>query len=170
MKDNLLNNLKSLRDIAPDAGYSKNSLNFILMQPRNEMKKAEELKYFGFLGWVNQHRVLIYSGATGVLTLALIVLTVISYLPGNKNSMVAEANDINNSIKIDLDEIKYQIDANKEISSSTISEIQNSLAKAAEELKSVQNLNIDDINSLEEILNKIKNANDIISQIKSKIE
>ncbi|MBI5306055.1 hypothetical protein HZB04_00455 [Candidatus Wolfebacteria bacterium] len=170
MKDNLLNNLKSLKNIAPDAEYSKNSLNFILAQTKNKAENGGEFKPFGFINWAKQHRVLIYSGATGILTLALVVLTVISYLPGNKNSLVAEANDINNSIKIRLDEIKYQLDLNKQISSSTIDEVQNSLAKAIEELKAIQNLNVDDAKNLEEVLNKIKNTNDIIFQIKSQIE
>ncbi|MBI4993735.1 hypothetical protein HZC33_02150 [Candidatus Wolfebacteria bacterium] len=158
MKNNLLNNLKSLQAIEPNRDYSQKSLNLILAE-----KQIIEKHSFVFTEWLQMHKVLVTSGVSGVLTLVLIVFIALSYLPGNKNSMVAEANDINNSIQIRLDEIQYHL--NRPILVSAISEMQNDLNKAAEELSIAKDLNADDPQKLEEILSRIKNTRDILEKI-----
>lgn len=164
MKNNLIDNLKSLRFIKPDVDYSQKSLNLILAEKRIATKEIFNPSAFE---WLGAHKVLIFSGATSVLTLILIIASVISYLPGNKNSLVAEANDINNSIQISLNEIKYQL--SQPLSSSTIININDLLLAAENELKTTQDLDINDAENLKEILDKIKNTRDALEEINSQL-
>ena len=89
-------------------------------------------------------------------------------MPGNKNGLVAEANEINSSIQIRLDEIQYQLN-NQLISTSTAINAQNSLNEATKNL-----LNAFEISSnpekIKDAVDNIKEAKDIIAELNSRLK
>ncbi len=163
MNKNLFTILKELKNIQPDAQYSKHSLDLIFLLKENKQPK---FVYADAFNWIKLHRLSATIGSFGIL--AIFAFVIVSYLPGNKNGLVAEANEINSSIQIRLDEIQYQLN-NQPISTSTAIHTQNSLNEAAKNL-----LNAFETSSnpekLEDVVNNIKEAKDIIAELNSRLK
>jgi hypothetical protein len=162
MNKNLLTNLKELRNIRPDSDYSKQSLNLILSSPQNRPLGDSRITMADFLGWFDFKHSAMLASAVGVLI--FVILWVVSYFPGNKNSLVAEANEINASIQVKLNEIGYQLDSQK-IDFSMAANIQNLLKTTSEELTQAQEELKNDPEKLKEAVEKIKKVEQEIAEI-----
>lgn len=165
MKKDIITTLKELQNIQPDAKYAKHSRSLILMSPQNSNPQLRTTYYElrTFINWFNLRHTLITASAVAVF--ALIVITAVSYLPGNRNELVAEANEVSSSIQIRLDEIKYQLNS-QPLSSSTIIEMQNILSEAVIKLTEAEKLSSDS-RKTKEMLEEIKAAQETLLQINS---
>ncbi|PIV31952.1 hypothetical protein COS33_00420 [Candidatus Wolfebacteria bacterium CG02_land_8_20_14_3_00_37_12] len=153
--------LKELKNIQPDDNYTKQSKMLILSSPQLQ---TTNYKLQTFFEWFNfKHSAML---AASIAIFVFIILWTVSYLPGNKNSLVAEANEINASIQVKLDEIGYHLDSQK-IDFSMATNIQNLLKITTDELIQVQEELENNPEKLKESVEKIKKAEQNISEINS---
>jgi len=153
--------LKELKNIQPDDNYTKQSKMLILSSPQLQTTNH---KLQTFFEWFNfKHSAML---AASIAIFVFIILWTVSYLPGNKNSLVAEANEINASIQVKLDEIGYHLDSQK-IDFSMATNIQNLLKITTDELIQVQEELENNPEKLKESVEKIKKAEQNISEINS---
>jgi len=161
MNKDLITTLKDLKNIQPDADYSRQSKMLILSSPQNTLyPKPHTLK--PILNWFDLKHSLMT--ATALATLAATVFLAISYLPGNKYSLVAEANEINASIQVKLNEVQYYLD-NQEINASIANDVQNLLKTTADDLIKAQEELKFDPDKIKEAVDKIKEAESAIAKI-----
>ncbi len=163
MEKDIIKILKELRKIEPDAEYSKHSRFLILSSTTATVKNAPTTAYKIY------HYFYVHSRLFPQLTIAVAIFIsavylIVSYLPGNQNSLVAEANEINALIQIELNGIKYQIESQRQISSSTVSDIYGKLEKAAKELEVARDLSVSG-DKLKETLEKIKVSQEALVEI-----
>ena len=158
----LIKLLKQLRKIEPDPAYSERSLNLILSSGR-PVKRETGFKEAGFWAWLIQpsFRRTLAAEVSGFVII-LIILGVYYFQLQNKNSLVVQADEINASIQLKLNEIQYLIQ-NDNLETSTTSSLAISLGQAEEELKiaeaELQN------NDIEKSLEKIKAVQKIFEEI-----
>lgn len=137
MKESLGKIFKELKNIRPDADYSKRSRSLILSY-RKELEK-ETNKLPGFLSFARNFqsmRLTLVSEITGALVLAFIFGIFFINQSYNQN-LVVQANEINNSIQVKLNEIQYLMQT-QATSTNQRSDLNVSLGKAADELKQAQ--------------------------------
>ncbi len=126
---NIVEKLKNLKEIQPDKEYSQSSLSFILNSPQTSTPKLFKIS----LLWQKTFNSLKLSSSlavAGVLVLvvfisALYLNTVVSplILPGlNTSNISAEADQIDQSININLNEINYH-KLSQEITQKTLEKI-----------------------------------------------
>ncbi|MEK7062228.1 MAG: hypothetical protein AAB940_00595 [Patescibacteria group bacterium] len=163
MNNELFIILKELKNIQPNSEYSQQSRNFILASPQINASN-NKLTVADVLSWFNFKHSAILAGAVAIFI--FIILWTVSYLPGNKNSLVAEANGINASIQIKLDEIGYHLDSQK-IDFSMATNIQNLLKITTDELIQAQEELKNNPEKLKESVGRIKKAEQDISKINS---
>ncbi|MBI5079533.1 hypothetical protein HZB06_02590 [Candidatus Wolfebacteria bacterium] len=163
MEKDIVKILKELRKIEPDAGYSQHSRFLILSSTvkKDERKLAITDKIYNYF---HIHYLLLPELAVAVAIFISGVYLIVSYLPGNQNGLVAEANEINASIQIELNGIKYNLENQPQISSSTASDVSNKLEKAAKELEAAKDLSADGA-KLKEVLEKIKASQEALVEI-----
>ena len=171
-----LSSLKSLKTVQPGQDYSNRSRHLILSLKNDESfvpnfnndKKSVYADYANILDWLSFHKVAATVGVVGAFV--LIILLTISYLPGRGNGLVAEADEINSSIQIKLDEIEYYLNNQQTIAPSTADQLQTLLFESAKNLEEAKALsassNPDD---LSKALEKIKTAQETLLQINSLI-
>ncbi|MEK7593372.1 MAG: hypothetical protein AAB464_01470 [Patescibacteria group bacterium] len=159
---NIFEILKELKNIKPDQEYAKQSRYLILAQtPVNKKITVAEI-----FDWISIHRLATAASLIGVFIL-LVVLSV-SYLPGNKNSLVAEADEINASIKIKLNDMGYQLQNPAEININEIPNIQKNLEEVTKLMKEAQILSENNKDkNMGEYLEKIKAAQALLTEIES---
>ena len=163
----LINNLKELQSIAPDVEYSSHS-RFLIMSSKKDLLKAEKLSPYGwFFGNFYLSRLAPSFGI--IITIAAISYVAFSYLPTQQKRLVAEANEVNAEIQINLDDIQYYFDNNREISPSDTIAIIDLLQKSADELNDAKNISSNKEN-IEETLMKIKNAQETLIKINELIK
>jgi len=161
MNKDLFKILKELKSIQPDDNYTKQSKMLILSSPQLQ---TTDYKLQTFWAWFNfKHSAIL---ATSIAIFIFIILWTVSYLPGNKNSLVAEANEINASIQVKLDEIGYHLDSQK-IDFSMATNIQNLLKITTDELIQAQEELKNNPEKLKESVERIKKAEQDISRINS---
>lgn len=167
MNKDLFTILKELKNVQPDAQYSKYSRDLILQfNFIAKENKHQKFVYVDAFNWIKLHRLSATIGSFGIL--AIFAFIIVSYLPGNKNGLVAEANEINSSIQIRLNEIEYQLN-NQLISTSTAINAQNSLNEATKNLLNAFEI-ISDPKKLEDVVNNIKEVEDIIAELNSQLK
>jgi hypothetical protein len=163
MDKELLKILEKLRKIQPDPDYSRKSRLLILTSERQSIKSVKLLPSFRFVN--------LATLTSLVIVLILITFGGVYYLSqSNQQDLIVRANEVNASIQIKLDEIKYLLESQS--ASLNLLDIQNTqtlLEKATNELKEASSLTLEG-KKLEEVLQKIKNAQEILSQIDSKID
>lgn len=158
---NIFEILKELKNIKPDQEYAKQSRYLILSQT----PQTKKITFAEIFDWVSIHRLATAASLIGVFIL-LVVLSV-SYLPGNKNSLVAEADEINAEIQIKLNDIGYQLQNPTEININEIPNIQKNLEEITELMREAQILSEDKDKKIEEYLEKIKTAQTLLTEIES---
>src|SRR3972149_4176765 len=159
---NIFEILKELKNIKPDQEYAKQSRYLILSQTPQTNKKITVAEIFD---WISIHRLATAASLIGVFIL-LVVLSV-SYLPGNKNSLVAEADEINASIQIKLNDLGYQLQNPAEININGIPNVQKNLEEITELMKEAQILSENKDKKIEEYLEKIKAAQTLLIQLEA---
>ncbi|MDI6734250.1 MAG: hypothetical protein QMD50_02010 [Patescibacteria group bacterium] len=118
MTEKNLQILKNLKSIKPDRGYAERSKMLILATPQNS---REKVSYFN-----NFFELLRFSVALGLGSFLIIgLLGGISYINKNfsplgleglnQKSLSVEAEDINHSIQITMEEIKYLDQTNQKV-------------------------------------------------------
>lgn len=156
MNKNLLENLKELRQIQPDSNYTTRSRFLILAEPT----ATENLPGFK----ITQ----IYKPAFAIGLISIFVLMALGgiyqIIKPSQNDLVIRANEINSSIQVKLDEIKYLIENNNHLSAENILNIQALLEKTTNELKEASTLSQEN-KDLGKSLEKIKSAQEILLQI-----
>ncbi|OGM91034.1 hypothetical protein A2999_02420 [Candidatus Wolfebacteria bacterium RIFCSPLOWO2_01_FULL_38_11] len=174
MNENLLKNLKELNKIQPDQKYAERSRNLILSSRVDlASKKTEEQEYAG-----NKYRNILtgfwhvpkfITATATIAVIILIVFSIFSYLPGNETQFIAEANEVNASIQIKLDEVEYYLNNKTIITSSTIENLNSLLGEAAKELSDAKELS-NDPEKIGESLEKIKAAQETLLQTNSLLQ
>lgn len=166
MEDNLYKILKELREIKPDARYSEHSRFLIL----SSEKKAGGGKISIFHIAAHLHFFGRATAAIGILAIFVSsVYLIVSYLPGGKNDLVAEANEINASIQIELNEIKYNLENSAPVSPLVAADVYKKLEEAAKQLEKAKALSAGEEISNEisdEILDNIKAGQKALIEIK----
>ena len=159
---NIFEILKELKNIKPDQEYAKQSRYLILSQTPQTDKKITVAEIFD---WIFIHR--LATAASLISVFILLVILSISYLPGNKNSLVAEADEINASIQIKLNDIGYQLQNPAEINIEEIPSVQKKLEEITKLMEEAQTLNENKDKKIEEYLEKIKAAQTLFTEIES---
>lgn len=156
---NIFEILKELKNIKPDQEYAERSRYLILSQTP-QTKKITVAEIFD---WISIHR--LATAASLISVFILLVILSVSYLPGNKNSLVAEADEINAEIQIKLNDIGYQLQNPTEININEIPNIQKNLEEITELMKEAKILSEDKDKKIEEYLEKIKTAQTLLTEI-----
>ena len=159
---NIFEILKELKNIKPNQEYAKQSRYLILSQTPQTDKKITVAEIFD---WIFIHR--LATAASLISVFILLVILSISYLPGNKNSLVAEADEINASIQIKLNDIGYQLQNPTEINIEEIPNVQKKLEEITKLMEEAQTLNENKDKKIEEYLKKIKAAQTLFTEIES---
>lgn len=168
MEEKLLKNLKELKKIQPDPDYSKRSRLFVLSQARiNEEKPA----FGGVFNILRNFYSIKLATAVAVLIFIFMVSGGVYYYvrQSNRNELVVQAGEMNASIKVKLDEIKYTLEHGYFIDPAKVVDIQFLLEKATNDLKEASALSADEEN-IEESLQKIKSAQESLLQIDALIK
>jgi len=160
MEKDLFKILKQLQNIQPDLDYSNQSRLLILLKNNNEKHRGYAVS--DVLSWLNLHRMI--SAASLISAFIIIVFLTVSYLPGNKNNLVAEANEVNSSIQIRLDEIKYLLENQSPINLDQADIAREKLELSAQALNEANELNAQGV-EMEKILKKIKAAEQALNEI-----
>lgn len=166
MSQDLFKILKELKRIQPDPDYSRQSRLLILSPKRPDaLIEGPELRQ----GWVTDILNSFYSArlafAAGIAVILILAAGSVYYTNNqlNQNNLVVKASEMNASIQVKLNEIKYLLE-NKSINPLNILAIQILLEKANKELKEVSTLDLEG-KDLDKSLEKIKSAQEIFYQI-----
>ncbi|NCO15525.1 hypothetical protein COW77_02405 [Candidatus Wolfebacteria bacterium CG18_big_fil_WC_8_21_14_2_50_39_7] len=169
MNQDLSKILKELKQIQPDPDYSRQSRLLILgSKGLDTLIKSPNLKQGWAADILNNFyfttRLTRLAFATGIALVLILIAGSVYYINNqlNQNNLVVKASEMNASIQVKLNEIKYLLETSPQIDFSQISTIQALLEKAANELKEVSALGDKDLN---ESLKKIDSTREILYQI-----
>ena len=161
MDKDLIKILNELKNVAPDAGYSAKSRNLLLAEINADKRTAPKKFSLADILVAVYSRRPIYVIAATAFALILIVSSSAFYMINkmDRQDFVVKAGEVNNSIQVKLDEIKYLL-GSKEIDYNKGVVIQTMLLEATEELKqaseeSDSNKSLEKIKSAQETLYKI---------------
>ena len=158
--------LKELKNIQPDPNYSKRSRFLILQSARR--KEDQDVDLRGQKAWLAEFLRILYPAKLAfVVSIVILILAIsggIYYINNqlNQKDLVVKASEMNASIQIKLNEIKYLLENQPQVDPAKISTIQGLLEKATNELKEVSVLGD---KNLDESLRKIKSSQEILEQV-----
>ncbi len=166
MDEKLFKILKEMKKIGPETGYSARSKNFILSSTRGADVKPEVVlrpKLGDVLRGLSFYKPAL---AAGIAAFLIIMTAGVYYVNNtlNQNDLVVRASEVNASIQVRLNEIKYLLESKSDIDPASISSIQLMLERAADNLKEVS-ASSSESGSLAKSLEKIKTAEEILCQI-----
>lgn len=165
-EDKLIQILKELKKVEPDPDYSARS-RFLILSSGAQAKVAWRAKVFGAFANLQAKRLALAVEIAGLLIVLVLVGTY--YLrQTNRNNLVVQANELNNSIQLKLNEIQYLLENQTPANPSDLSNLNELLQKATEELVISQS-DLKD-NNIEQSLEKIKSVQAIFNEIESKIK
>ena len=170
MNQDIFKILKELKRIQPDPDYSRQSRLLILgSKGLDTLVKSPNLKQ----GWVADilngfyftTRLTRLAFVTGMTLVLILIAGSVYYINNqlNQNNLVVKASEMNASIQVKLNEIRYLLE-NKPTDLKSILTVQDLLEKATKELKEVSTLDLEG-KDLSESLEKIKSAQEIFYQI-----
>ena len=161
MNKDLTKILKDLKNIAPDAGYSARSRNLLLAEINMSKRTAPKRFSLADVLATAYSRKPIYVIATTAFALVLIVSSSAFYAVNeiDKHEFVVQAGEVNDSIQVKLDEIKYLL-GSKEIDYEKGVVIQAMLLQATGELKQAS-----EESDTDKSLEKIKIAQETLLKI-----
>jgi len=159
--------LKELKQIQPDSDYSRQS-RLLILNSKNEVDvliKNPVSRSGWFSDILNNFYSVKLAFATGTALILILIAGSVYYINNqlNQNNLVVKASEMNASIQVKLNEIRYLLE-NKSINPLNVLPIQILLEKATKELKEVSVLDSEG-KDLSESLEKIKSAQDIFYQI-----
>ena len=168
MNRDLFKILKELKQVQPNPDYSKRSKLFILNSQKSTdfMTENQVLKPKQLGDILSIFRSYKPAFATGTIAFLIIAAVSVYYINNslNKNNLVVKAGEINASIQVRLDEIKYLLGNKPNLDSANALVVQVMLEKAANNLKEVSSFGSEN-NNLSESLDKIKSTEDLLYQI-----
>jgi membrane protein insertase Oxa1/YidC/SpoIIIJ len=167
MNQDLFKTLKELKQIQPDSDYSRQS-RLLILNSKNEVDvliKNPVSRSGWFSDILNNFYSVKLAFATGMALVLILIAGSVYYINNqlNQNNLVVKASEMNASIQVKLNEIKYLLE-NKPASLSNAITIQTLLEKATKELKEVSTLDLEG-RDMAESLEKIKSAQEIFYQI-----
>jgi len=160
MNEDLEKILKELKRIQPDVDYTKRSRAIILATGR--AVDRESSRAMNRWQWIFSPTFVLATATAAAIILVLAASSWL-YLQSNQEDLVVRASELNSSIQIKLNEIKYSLE-NDRADLETISAIQNLLGEATGELENASKIGFNKEN-LEESLQKLKSAQQILIQI-----
>lgn len=154
--------LKDLQKIEPDQGYSRQSRAFILASKAGGVRPKEGL--FGIFDLISNFQALRLTLATEIVGVLIIAVLLGAYYVHvqNRNNLVVQANELNSSIQLKLEEIQYLLQT-QPANLSKMGILIESLNKASEKLKTSE-IDLKN-NDIEGTLQKIKEAQQIFNEI-----
>ncbi len=163
MDKDLTKILNELKSISPDAGYSARSRNLLLAEINANTNKRTALKRFSLADVfaIAYSRRPVYVIAATAFALILVISSSAFYTINeiDKHDFVVKAGEVNNSIQVKLDEIKYLL-GSKEIDYNKGVVIQTMLLGATEDLKKAF-----EEKDTDKSLEKIKSAQETLYKI-----
>ncbi len=171
MDKNLFTILKDLQNIQPNSDYSKQSRFLILSLNKTDIKiMPHSIRLVDILSNF-QH---IRMALTAIVFAVLIISSGTVYYINKsnyQNNLIAQADELNNSIQIKLNKIKYLLEnKNSQLNAENISDIQILLDQTANELKNALILSQNNDRNPEKSLEKIKSAQEILLQVNAMLE
>lgn len=168
MDEKFIKILKEMKNIRPDTDYSKQSKIFILNSERgvdiaSEVKFLKPKRFGDVLSVFSFYKPALVTGiAIFLITMAAGIYYVNNTL--SQKNLVVKASEVNASIQVRLNEIKYLLENKSDLGSTSILTIQIMLEKAANNLREVS-ASGSESNNLSESLDKIKAAEEVLYQI-----
>lgn len=163
MNDDLLKILRELKKVKPDADYARRSR--LLIVNVGKVGPLPKYGFFDVLKTISSNRMALVAEITVVL--ALFVLGGVYYVHQSNQSLVVQANELNATIQLKLDEITSYLKNQPGVNPSRIGEVNLLLDKANADLNQA-NADLKD-GKLEDSLKKMKSAQEFFSQIKTLI-
>ncbi len=160
--------LNKLKNITPDPKYAERS-RFLILSSNREYAVQKPSKYAVISNWLKMPR-LAMTTATIAAFIIIAALTV-AFMPRSQSGLVAEANEINASIQIKLDEIKYYFENQPTAATDPVfaQGFQNLLQKSLADLKEASQLSKNP-DTMEEAVGKIKEAESTFLEMKLMIQ
>jgi len=148
--------LNKLKNITPDPKYAERS-RFLILSSNREYVVQKSSKYAVIPNWLKMPRLAITMGT--ITAFIIIAALTVAFMPRSQNSLVAEANEINASIQIKLDEIKYYLENQPTATTdpAIAQGFQNLLQKSTAALEEASQLSKDP-DTMEGAVGKIKEA------------
>lgn len=161
MNKDLFENLKGLRHIQPDSDYAARSRFLILATPQIN---AKQTRIFAM-------PVYKLAFAMGIISVFILMAFGGVYFINkpNQNDFVVRANELNGSIQVKLNEIKYLVESGQHLDAKNIHNVQVLLEEATNELKEALALSQDN-KDLEKSLEKIMSAKETLLQINAMLK
>ena len=159
MTEKLLKNLKELKKIQPDSGYSRRSRALIVYA-----KREKNENWLGNLANLFYETKFKMAASVSIIAILAIVggFYYINRIGGN--DLVVKASEINSSIQVNLYGIKYLLENEPAVNPLMVPNMQKLLGEANENLKQASELSKDP-NKMKEALDKIKSAQEIFQKI-----
>lgn len=170
MNNELLKNLKELKEIQPDVNYSKQSRLLILSSWRQErrIQVVQEAGFWPLLlsGFKKPALAMAVSGV-----FILIIFLGVSYFNQIPKNLVAEADEMTALIQVRLDEVKYNIqelEDKKLADLATLNDLRGLLMEATNDLTEAAQLDAQG-EDLEISLQKMRDAYEILQKMSLEI-
>lgn len=164
MDDNLIKILKGLKNIEPDASYKAKS-RYLILSSKESPKKEGVFSVFSHI--LADFQSMRFSLAAEVSSALLLVLFLSSYYiytaQTHTEKLVVQANDINSSIQVQLDEIQYILNTKSTADTVDKAQLHKSISKAEEKLNAAK-VNLQN-NNLESAVDNIKSAQNIFEDV-----
>ncbi|MEK9154665.1 MAG: hypothetical protein AAB596_01130 [Patescibacteria group bacterium] len=172
MEKDLIKILKNLKQITADDEYSNRSRYLILSseinrQTLSENRAISKLTFAEVFNLLTLHKLAAATATIGIF-LFIIFISVFYLIGPNQSQLVAEANEVNDSIEIKLDQIKYYIETQPSTNLPAITTMQELLAKAEKDLREAYELSLNP-ESIKGALEKIKSAEKTLQEINSAV-
>ena len=164
MGQDLVKILRELREIKPGADYTRRSR--LLIVSDGETSSLPKYGFFRILKTISFNRMALVAEITVVLV--LFILGGVYYTHQSNQNLVVQANELNATIQLKLDEITSYLKNQPGVDSSRIGEVNLLLEKANADLNQAS-ADLKD-GKLEDSLKKMKSAQEVFSQIESVIK
>ena len=164
MEEELIKILKELKGNSPDPAYSRNSRTIIL----SAKKEPKKIGLFEFLKRFQSARLTVASEILSVLFITALIGAYYIQRVNDRDKLVVQANDLNSSIQLKLNEIKYLIQDPQALNHSKTTNLGDLLLKATEDLKTAD-ADLKE-NKIAESLDKIKSAEGNLKEIESALQ
>lgn len=160
MDEELFKILKELKGIEPDYDYARRSRLLIVGEEKESGPKAK-VGLFEVLKSFSSSRMALTAEIAALVI--IFILAGVYYAHQSNQNLVVQANELNTTIQLKLNEITSYLNSQTAVNPSRISEVNLLLQKAAADLNEA---NADlKIGKLEESLAKMKSAQEEFSQI-----
>lgn len=164
MEQDLVKILRELREIKPDADYTRRSR--LLIVSDGEIGSLPKYGFFDILKTISFNRMALVAEIT--VALVLFILGGVYYIHQSNQNLVVQANELNATIQLKLDEITSYLKNQPGVDPSRIGEVNLLLEKVNADLNQAS-VDLKD-GKLEDSLKKMKSAQEVFSQVESVIK